>query len=60
MGKVTRRKKIYSEDWTFEFPFELPNIKHIVIKRDESYNILINIKCEMNRELPEGICQFVS
>lgn len=51
-----QEEKIFtSGGWNFEFPFEMPKINHIVIKRDESYNILINIECETNRKLPDEI-----
>lgn len=52
---LQEKKRFTSGEWNFEFPFEMPKIKHIVIKRDESYNILINIECEMNRKLPNEI-----
>ena len=52
---LQEEKRFTSGEWNFEFPFEMPMIKHIVIKRDESYNILINIECEMNRKLPNEL-----
>ena len=52
---LQEEKKFTPGKWNFEFPFEMPKIKHVLIKRDESYNILINIECEMNRKLPNEI-----
>lgn len=52
---LQEEKRFTSGKWNFEFPFEMPKIKHVLIKRDESYNILINIECEMNRKLPNEI-----
>ncbi len=41
--KLQEEKRFTSREWNFEFPFEMPMIKHIVIKRDESYIVFLKI-----------------
>lgn len=55
--KLQEEKIFKSSNWTFKFPFKMPKINHIILKRDEYYNIQINIECEMNSKLPTEINQ---
>lgn len=58
--EILQEEKIFHNHlWNFEFPFEMPKIKHILIKRDEIYNIVINIECESNQKLPDEIGEHI-
>ncbi len=41
--------------WNFEFPFKVPKIKKISIKRDENYNIQVKISFEFDIHFSEKV-----
>ena len=54
--EILQDEKIFEDKfYNFIFPFDMPHIKSIKIKRDEFYNIAIEIKIISNKKLPYDI-----
>ncbi|MBE6500461.1 MAG: hypothetical protein E7Z80_07970 [Methanobrevibacter thaueri] len=54
--ELLQDEKIFeNNNWIFEFPFEMPRITQLTFKRDEFYNISIEIICKSNEIIPNEI-----